>query len=130
MMTPAEIAALRSLAERATPGEWRVDGEDLRALVRGADLTIVAVRHRLHAELHEANAALIVAAVNALPRLLALAERVGEMETALGMLANEVLGSLPLMEAEARQAIGNTNYALLIQRAEEARAALRAGGVR
>lgn len=46
------------------------------------------------------------------------------LRTALRNLSNEVLGSLPLMEQLARREFGNTNYALLIQRAEEARAIL------
>lgn len=41
-------------------------------------------------------------------------------------LSNEVLGSLPLMEELARQQFGNTNYSLLIQRAEEVRKAVAA----
>lgn len=45
-----------------TPGPWTVDGEGIRALVRGADLTIVAVRHRLPGHIHEANVRLIAAA--------------------------------------------------------------------
>lgn len=43
---------------------------------------------------------------------------------ALVNLSNEVLGSLPLMEEPARREFGNTNYNILIQRAEEARAAV------
>lgn len=45
-----------------TPGPWTVDGAGTRAMVRGADLTIVAVRHRLAGEIHEANCHLIAAA--------------------------------------------------------------------
>jgi len=58
----------------------------------------------------EADARLIAAA----PDLLA----------ALTRLSNEVLGSMPLMEPLARRELGNTNYSILIQRAEEARAAI------
>ena len=43
---------------------------------------------------------------------------------ALIKLSNEVLGSLPLMEELARREFGNTNYNVMIQRAEEARAAI------
>lgn len=49
---------------------------------------------------------------------------VHDLRTALVNLSNEVLGSLPLMEALARQQMGNTNYNILIQRAEEARTVL------
>lgn len=60
-------------AEKAqhTPGPWTVEGEGIRAIVRGADFTIVAVRHRLPKETHDANARLIAAA----PDLLALAKQ-------------------------------------------------------
>ena len=50
--------------------------------------------------------------------------KVEQLRTALAQLSNEVLGSLPLMEPLARREFGNTNYALLIQRAEEAQALL------
>lgn len=46
------------------------------------------------------------------------------LRNALTKLSNEVLGSLPLMEPLARREFGNTNYAVLIQRAEEARMVL------
>ena len=52
-----------------TPGPWRVDGEGIRAMVRGADATIVAVRHRHPAATHEANAHLIAAAPEMLEML-------------------------------------------------------------
>lgn len=45
-----------------------------------------------------------------------------KLREALTKLSNEVLASLPLMEPLARREFGNTNYAILIQRAEEARA--------
>ena len=54
----------------------------------------------------------------------ALKEECERMRTAAAYLSNEVLGSLPLMEPLARREFGNTNYHLLIQRAEELRAAL------
>ena len=47
-----------------------------------------------------------------------------KLRAALTKLSNEVLGSLLLMEPLARQEFGNTNYNILIQRAEEARALL------
>lgn len=48
-----------------TPGPWSVDGEGTKAIVRGADLTIVAVRHRLSGDVHYANARLIAAIAKA-----------------------------------------------------------------
>jgi hypothetical protein len=46
---------------------------------------------------------------------------VDELTAALLKLSNEVLGILPLMEPLVRQGFGNSNYAVLLQRAEEAR---------
>ena len=57
-------------------------------------------------------------------RAATLADENAKLRTALTKLSNEVLGSLPLMDPLARREFGNTNYALLIQRAEEARALL------
>lgn len=51
-------------------------------------------------------------------------EQINALHGALRRLSNEVLGSLPLMEPLARREFGNTNYNLLIQRANEARALL------
>lgn len=51
-----------------------------------------------------------------------------EIRKALWKLSNEVLGSLPLMELQTRRDMGNTNYNILIQRAEEANALLLAEG--
>lgn len=46
------------------------------------------------------------------------------LRDALLKLSNEVLASLPLMEPLCRREFGNSNYAILIQRAEEARSLL------
>lgn len=50
--------------------------------------------------------------------------RYDDIALAASRLANEVLGSLPLMEKQSRRDMGNTNYNLLIQRALELRAIL------
>jgi hypothetical protein len=50
-----------------------------------------------------------------------------KLETALRGLSNEVLASLPLMEPLCRREFGNTNYNLLIERAEYARKLLDEG---
>lgn len=52
-----------------TPGPWAVSGAGRHALVRGEDMTIVAVRHRLEGDVHEANARLIAAAPDLLVAL-------------------------------------------------------------
>jgi len=65
------------MTSKHTPGPWSIDGEGTNAMVRGADLTIVAVRHRLTGQTHEANARLIAAApelLEALEDLVYLAE--------------------------------------------------------
>ena len=46
------------------------------------------------------------------------------LRTALACLSNEVLCSLLLMEPLARREFGNSNYAILMQRAHEARSLL------
>ncbi|NGR09346.1 hypothetical protein G5B41_17540 [bacterium SGD-2] len=70
-----KYAELRAALDAGpTPGPWTMDGTGTRALVRGADLTIVAVRHRLSGQAHEANARLIAAANPAVIHAL-LAER-------------------------------------------------------
>lgn len=48
------------------------------------------------------------------------AREIEALRAALQTLSNGVLGSLPLMEPLARQEMGNTNYGLLIERAEKA----------
>lgn len=55
--------------EQHTPGPWVVDGTGIEALVRGADLSIVAARHRLSGDRHDADVRLVAAA----PALLAAA---------------------------------------------------------
>jgi len=62
------------------------------------------------------------AAADEIERLAEAANEIERLRDALTKLSNEVMGSLPLMEPIARQAIGSSNYAILIQRAEEARA--------
>jgi hypothetical protein len=57
---------------KPTPGPWRMDGEGLKAMVRGEDATIVAVRHRLPAVVNEPNMRLIAAAPELLEALEAL----------------------------------------------------------
>lgn len=55
-------------------------------------------------------------------------EEIMALRLALTQLSNEVLGSLPLVEPLARREMGNTNYSLMMQRAEEARALLGKSG--
>jgi hypothetical protein len=50
-----------------------------------------------------------------------------QLREALDKLSRDVLGSLTLFEPLARREMGNTNYSILIQRAEEARALVGGG---
>jgi len=59
-----------------TPTPWSLGGEHLRTLIRGADATIVAVRHRHDAKTHVANAAFIVRAVNCHADLVAALDKI------------------------------------------------------
>jgi hypothetical protein len=52
-----------------TPGPWSVDGEGIKAIVRDANMMIVAIRHRMPGDAHEANARLIAAAPDLLAAL-------------------------------------------------------------
>jgi hypothetical protein len=54
---------------KTAPGPWSVDGNGIKAMVRGADATIVAVRHRLPADANESNMRLIAAAPDLLAAL-------------------------------------------------------------
>ena len=58
---------------------WRKDGEGLKAIIRGADATIVALRHRLPAVVHDENFDLIVTAVNTYPAVEGLVKALSEL---------------------------------------------------
>ena len=74
---------------------WKNDGDGLRALVRGADETIVALRHRLPREVHEANFALIVKAVNNHERMVEALRRIGAHDGGYaGDIARDALADL------------------------------------
>lgn len=76
------LAELRSLLAAATPGPWRWYWSQNRAFVESDTRTVVEVFDadpEVHGGIeHEADAALIVAAVNALPALIAVAEAAEE----------------------------------------------------
>ena len=52
------------------------------------------------------------------------ATEIERLRTLLTKLSKEVLGSVQMNEPGMRELIGNTNYAVLVERANEARAAL------
>lgn len=98
MMTPERIKELRDLLAKATPGPWRrTDSDDPHWLceVRAPDGGFITF---CGTNTGQADAALIVAAVNALDELLtdyenhrALAQRADRMREAL----REIAGSFP-----------------------------------
>jgi len=69
-----------------TPTPWYVSKEvSSFSSIRGEDMTIVATRHRLPRNIHEANMIFIVEAVN---NHEAMKARVDELEKALGEIAH------------------------------------------
>lgn len=99
----SKIAAVRSRVEREAE-EHKTDAEFWKHNAEERASELATLRSRVAAmEAGETN-------------------RIHHLEQALSRLANEVLGILPMMDAFARREFGNTNYALLIRRAEEARA--------
>lgn len=88
-----------------TPGPWRTGASEETCVFGGPDDELIA-----DCGGSAENARFVATAPN--------------MLEALAKLANEVLGSLPLMEPLARREFGNSNYNILIQRAEEARAVI------
>jgi len=79
-MTAIDIAALKALLEAATPTPWQLEADSEFGYVyarRGREMLLaiqVAVCEEGPEADHEANVTLIVAAVNALPELLAVYE--------------------------------------------------------
>lgn len=123
---PRLAAALREAWEDGKRLQDEVG--NLEAAVRQADATL-----KLHGlvdtggqdllvKLNEDTMAKLIACES---RALAAEAAAAAMRERLLFLSNEVLGSLSIMEPLVRREIGNTNYACLMQRAEEAREALR-----
>lgn len=109
-----QSADLRALLEKATPGELRISafepisGGTARMIMGEDNFAIAYVGHRSEAE-NNALAELFVATVNALPTLLAAADRLAGMERArdsairlmsdYARLAGEATGKLEMSEA-------------------------------
>lgn len=68
----SKLAEIRQQLAAATPGPWFVEGRGIDALVRGNDATIVAKRHRLPGNVHNANATFIAASPENVAYLLQL----------------------------------------------------------
>lgn len=88
-MTDAEIKNLRYLMRAATPGPWVLEDKERSNLVSNGEVWVEAVVARNYQEINDA--ALIVAAVNALPGLLDEIER---LKRACSMLNDEVSQTL------------------------------------
>ena len=66
-MTDTELAALKALADAATPGPWRESAVDGEQWIAGPDIYGDAVMRTDDAELSDADAAFIAAARTAVP---------------------------------------------------------------
>ena len=109
-----ETTRLRALLERATQTPWRQDGAEIT--VAGSGETVIAectlpdcleVADEDREEQEERNAALIVAAVNALPGLLDAAERAERAERELAVLRAQqapLVACVDALRAAARDA--------------------------
>lgn len=84
MTTPTQrvdVARLSELMAKATPGPWTTGEGDPQSILSEHNWTCIAQANTVFVDTADANAALIVAAVNALPAMLQqLAEREAEVE--------------------------------------------------
>lgn len=78
------------MSTERTPLPWRIDGEGIRALIRGSDVTIVAVRHRLLRDIHEANFAYIVQACNSFDDLISALSRIIRADDAQSLSQDDI----------------------------------------
>jgi hypothetical protein len=133
MIPDTQLSAWEELAKAATKGPWKAtlsDGRGTLAVLSGTTWICGELHNNFAMPLQEAVANADFIAIgpdNFLALIADLRDARAENERLrllLTRLSNEVLGSLPLMEELARQEFGNTNYNVLIQRAEEAREAL------
>jgi hypothetical protein len=109
LLTDAELAALRALSDAATLGPWWTsDYSSLGLSNVSAKGAVVANCYSVRLD-HEANAAFIAAARDAMPSLLALVEardaeiarlkaRIAELEAVFTMLAEMPLGAVFVSE--------------------------------
>lgn len=115
----ARIAELQALLDaKTTPGYEFLAGECEKKDERIAWLETIADQHDKDAT------DMRYQRDTAESELSTLRERVKVLEGALGRLEGEVSGMLRAFEYELRESMGNTNYAVMQVRLEEARAAL------
>ncbi len=94
-MTPEKLDELERLLKAGTPGPWEARPMQSREQGRLAcwteifsqNISLVHIQASKHAD-DEANAALIVAAINALEELVAMGRRVAELEGALSEMTD------------------------------------------
>ena len=79
-----------------TPGPWSVDGAGIKAMVRGGNASIVAVRHRNDGNVNEADMRLIAAAPEMLEALNALVHNVTYLD-----VPNEIKDQIEAAMAKA-----------------------------
>lgn len=111
-----DVASLLELIEKASPAPWRPFG---RATAIGADGDVAA-------GICERNQSLIVAAINALPELLAAYERSAQVLAAVKTIANDRDRAVELLHMLDRQEARHPDVAEFLDRFEEAQAAERA----
>jgi hypothetical protein len=128
--TREERERMLELDAKATPGPWarcvypyaERGYTSIKALdTYGAPTSVLVAKQSEYTGCPAEDLLLVVQARTFAPRA---ARHIEELIGLLRRLSNEVLGSLPLIEELLRQEIGNTNFTILLQRAEEARAAL------
>lgn len=116
---------MRALGERAagmphTPGPWKREGYGGAEIV-GADGEGVCRLYKVDGRYYADGFDPTTSGGDVTEANCKIVEAAPELRDALVKLSNEVLGSLPLLEEQARRDMGNTNYTILIQRAQEAR---------
>jgi hypothetical protein len=125
MTDKIDVAGLRALLEKATPGPWEsriepqrypeCDDVDLPVTISGNSQHIAWLNERYDADLNQVNdvdAALITAAVNALPALLDAAEATAALEGEVQRL-RQVLSGIAESERSAGiyDVLGNSHLA-------------------
>lgn len=104
------LANLRCLLAAATPGPWRWYWSQNRAFIESDTHTVVEVFDadpEVHGGIeHEADAALIAAAVNALPHLIAVAEAAQRLKDQGAPLPRGLFDALTALHTNAAQDAG------------------------
>lgn len=100
-LSPERLAELAAFCEKATPGPWHVDDDDLCTLWGRAGSVVVGATY---GDVATDNALSIVAAVNALPDILAELTRLRKLFDDAGQGEHNVLALVDHYQGEALQA--------------------------